>query len=348
MMNPQEIGPLIALTLRKMGEETASCNELECGLRGYPYLHKRTPGLFNDRQWEEPIWDGLVHRLRETLQADTEKPYPNGQADFVEIPSTAQLMLVFLAEPLEAKRVGRGGYAAVDQLLLIGGTSWRPHTVFVSSWSDDRAADFGPRALSEFKAAGRSPKAILIFDMRTSKLIWRHGKVEALNPTPADLLHLSGGRRAWPGTRRGKKKCDIVLSINDTELFWIEGKLVMEDYWVWDDTIGKWYWENPAPIYGQWREALADVRGKDLQKLNTLTRSDATYIGILVLGFDRIGGMLEQDDFYNQLPKQPLCTWESFHQHRDGVNWLDHYVPAGSRGFRDRLWFWFCDVKTVK
>src|SRR5688572_20175065 len=180
MANIDNIGGIIHTALRAMGAETARCDGMKCGLRGYPFYHETLSGVrsFPRKRWEEPFWEGLRHRLQQdhAIPAQTEKRYPGS-----------------------------------------------------------------------------------------------------------------------------RNRCDLVLTLEPDQLLWIEGKLLMEHYWVYDCNVPQpYYWENPTPKHGQWDKALQDVCGKDLAKLTSLSRSDAQYIGLLVLGFDRIGGKLDDEPFYRQ------------------------------------------------
>lgn len=142
----------------------------------------------------------------------------------------------------------------------------------------------------------------------------------------------------YPESSKRKTRCDIVVYPESPNSVWVEGKLLME-HCVYEEYIP--YWQKTKLKPGEWEKALLDIGGKDIPKLKGLTRRDATYIGLLVLGFGLCGGDFEQDRFHSMWPTELMTQWQSLHPTREGIRWPDQFAPAKRAGFSDRLWFWY-------
>jgi hypothetical protein len=144
--------------------------------------------------------------------------------------------------------------------------------------------------------------------------------------------------RPYPG---GRGRCDLGLQVTKTDQLWIEFKTAYRE------TIIGWDAERTEEPRGKgsWKAGVADIKAKDIVKLNTLRRPGASYIGILLLGFDRTARPLQTEELYALLPTE-LDSWVAAHEQREGGGWPDRHQVRADKGFRDRLWFWYRPVIT--
>lgn len=141
-------------------------------------------------------------------------------------------------------------------------------------------------------------------------------------------------------------RCDLVIQLSASERLWIEVKTAFRPCLRPVKSPGARYaydYEGDN-LYdpggdGSWKAGVADVRKKDILKLQRLSRPEADHIGILLLGFDKVSWPLRDDELYERLPPE-LDVWNAEHSDRSGTSWADRYEVRARKGFRDRVWFW--------
>ena len=142
------------------------------------------------------------------------------------------------------------------------------------------------------------------------------------------------------------ERCDLIVQLPATGNVWIEVKTGFTE--VFGDTYEAC---DATPIKSS-KNAIHDrLSGKDIRhdfdKLTSLRKSDADFIGILYLGFDRIGRSLEDGGYFEllaeRLPK--LATWHQCHEKPIGRIWSDRYSGRGViRLSRSCGLFWYKSV----
>jgi hypothetical protein len=139
---------------------------------------------------------------------------------------------------------------------------------------------------------------------------------------------------------RTYERCDLVISIRGTRDLWIEVKTAYRE-----DLNGVLDGTRPIELpYGSsWEAGVDDIRAKDIRKLNSLRPVDASYVGIVLLGFDREGKPLTDEELYGRL-RDELDNWTAAHGARGGITRPDRYPGRAKIGYRDRLWFWYRPV----
>lgn len=145
-----------------------------------------------------------------------------------------------------------------------------------------------------------------------SEVEWTRRMAELL---PGNKHSLRASEQKFPGSRQ---RCDVVIDIGKPKPFWIEVK-------------GAWraYFDPPKPNKAY--EKHLHAAAADVEKLQTLTPSDACGIAFVLVGFDQ--------------PKLPITA-----EHLDIVcakvtdpDWTSSSVEWDIKGrvnFRTRLWIW--------
>jgi hypothetical protein len=124
-----------------------------------------------------------------------------------------------------------------------------------------------------------------------------------------------------------RDKCDLVINFSDNCKFWVEAKLAWKD-WPSLQTSTKfdaWYYH---------KQLLSPVEGtvKDVRRLRNVPATSATYLGILIVGFDSFRHPLDGD-----------ITEMLWAAGMEAEPWACSYVdwrhPKGI-GHRIRCWLW--------
>jgi len=147
---------------------------------------------------------------------------------------------------------------------------------------------------------------------------------------------------------RGKTRnyCDLKLDLIQDGKFWIETKSIFECV-LGADPTGHYVKDYSGQNHTT-RNACTNVSIReadiDAKKLGCLRLPEATHLGLLILGFDRVGYELETVDGFNALVRS-LCNsgWDVLHE-----TWPDCHAPRAAIGFRDRVWFWHRPSEAVK
>jgi hypothetical protein len=142
------------------------------------------------------------------------------------------------------------------------------------------------------------------------------------------------------------ERCDLIIRLPSGRRIWIETKAFFTEY------FGVTYEACDAIKTNAWKQAILDKRnGKDIRhdfdKLNSLTREHADLVGLLFLGFDRVGCSLEDGGFQDRLAARipELASWHQSHAQRNGESWADRYPNRAGYGYRDRLLLWCRDLQ---
>lgn len=141
--------------------------------------------------------------------------------------------------------------------------------------------------------------------------------------------------------------CDLIIGPDSSSSIWIEFKTACRQHLAESspgsqyrykyDGVGSY---DPGRGRDSWVSGVLDIGRKDVPKLLSLSPLEAKYIGVLLLGFDRVTDPLTNRELYELLPKG-LCDWKSAHDSKEGVTWDDSYPLRKERGFRERIWFWY-------
>lgn len=145
--------------------------------------------------------------------------------------------------------------------------------------------------------------------------------------------------------------CDLIVNPDTSDAVWIECKTAYRQHLA-ESIPGSQYRYNydgadcydPGRGKNSWVQGVRDIR-EAVRKLLTLRPTDAEYVGVLLLGFDKETSPLMNDDLDELLP-QCLDQWNSAHGGKDGVTWNDSYPVRRERGFRERVWFWYRPIAT--
>lgn len=145
-------------------------------------------------------------------------------------------------------------------------------------------------------------------------------------------------------------RCDLVVALNDSERVWIEckaafrqclGKPMPGSPYDYNYDGDNWY--DPGRGRDSWVAGVADIAGKDVPKLLSLSSDEARYVGVLLLGFDLKCAPLTNQEL-DELLRPCLDEWKPAHGLTEGVTWDDSYPIRRDRGFRERAWFWYRPV----
>jgi hypothetical protein len=176
---------------------------------------------------------------------------------------------------------------------------------------------------------------------------WEEGITAGLARGLRDKGIRASTERPYPGS---SERCDLVVQLSGGETLWIECKTAYRM-----DLGGDLDGGHPKESVGKssWREGVADVARKDIQKLDGLRLPTAQYVGVLLLGFDRDrkGQSIETDDLYSLLPGELRGgRWVAAHGEGrpEGLVCRDRYSCRAEKGYRDRLWFWYRPVAKVQ
>ncbi|HEY3318943.1 MAG TPA: hypothetical protein VGP72_00500 [Planctomycetota bacterium] len=136
------------------------------------------------------------------------------------------------------------------------------------------------------------------------------------------------------GTR---DRCDVVIMLPEVGKFWLEIKGAWKEYWRekgTNDLLYRSYLLHPlVPGLDKTKTHTVPL---DLQKLARLTRADASYVGMLLVGFDSSEAPMDADVAQLvQLARLGIEPWTAV-----ATGWLDTYRP----GQRVRVWFWYRGV----
>lgn len=129
--------------------------------------------------------------------------------------------------------------------------------------------------------------------------------------------------RTEEGYRGTRQRCDLLVDLEDATRIWIEVK-------------GSWHnwWKGNRSKARQW---LMDQVMKDMNKVAGLTASEATHVGLVLLGFDDPDSYPMDEDFQDMLELTKLSTppWQSA---------KDEWPDPHRAGNRVRCWFWWRPV----
>ena len=89
---------------------------------------------------------------------------------------------------------------------------------------------------------------------------------------------------------------------------------------------------------------IRDIADKDVPLLNHLTSQDGSYIGVLLMGFDKENDQITAEHLETEL-RGALNDWKTAHP-ENGFCWPDSYGARAQLGFRERLWFWYRAVQS--
>jgi hypothetical protein len=157
-------------------------------------------------------------------------------------------------------------------------------------------------------------------------------------PTATERDYPMGGRN------------DLVVDLGGSETLWLECKTAFRQC-LGRPRPGSCYAYNydgdncydPGQGRDSWVVGVSDIALKDVPKLLSLTPTEATYIGVLLLGFDRESAPLTNRELYDLLPRC-LDEWEPAHGLKERLSWPDSYPARARLGFRERAWFWYRPV----
>jgi len=141
-------------------------------------------------------------------------------------------------------------------------------------------------------------------------------------------------------------RCDLIVELPETDEIWIECKTAFRQHLgpATANSLYKYDYDghnafDPGRGRDSWVAGVGDIGLKDIPKLLTLTANDAAYVGVLLLGFDRVQSPFANQDLYELLPPE-LNEWLALHGAKEGIGWPDCYPVRAEQGFRERLWFW--------
>ena len=142
-------------------------------------------------------------------------------------------------------------------------------------------------------------------------------------------------------------RSDLVVDLGDSELVWLECKTAYREHLARSKADPRYDYNydgdncyDPGRGRDSWVAGVSDIGGKDIPKLLTLRPSEAKFIGVLLLGFDRERVPLTNRELYDLLPSC-LNEWTPAHGGAAGISWPDSYPVRAQGGFRERVWFWY-------
>ena len=161
-------------------------------------------------------------------------------------------------------------------------------------------------------------------------------------------------RRGYPATPEQPYplggRSDLAVGLGGSELVWIECKTAYREHLARSKADPRYDYSysgdncyDPGRGRGSWVAGVSDIGGKDIPRLLTLHPGEAKFIGVLLLGFDRESVPLTNQELYDLLPSC-LNEWTPAHGGAAGISWRDSYPIRASRGFRERVWFWYRPV----
>lgn len=131
-----------------------------------------------------------------------------------------------------------------------------------------------------------------------------------------------------------RDRCDVVITLPEIGKFWIEIKGAWKEYWRQkgkNDLLYRSYLLHPL-VAGLDKSKTHTVP-LDMQKLARLSKDEATFVGVLLIGFDSDEAPMDQDVAeLVALAQLGLHPWMTA-----GTGWPDQYRP----GCRVRCWMWY-------
>ena len=134
----------------------------------------------------------------------------------------------------------------------------------------------------------------------------------------------------YPGLPRAR--CDVVIDLGAGETLWLEIKGAWKEYW--RQQGNEWIYRSYLlhPLVAGLDKTKTHTAPLDLKKLETLTRRDAAYVGMLLVGFDSDTAPMDADVAeLVRLAGLEMQPWTTV-----STGWPDPHRP----GCRVRCWLW--------